>query len=83
MALEVSEFRITLPGTLLRATIMSLEAARNLPIPDLLRVLNEKLGLEYTRLQEAPIPCTVPVSFLRSEVSEPRLTHLDKRGSGV
>ena len=50
---------------------MSLEAARNLSIPDLFGVLNEKLGLEYTRLQEAPISCTVLVTFLRSEVSEP------------
>jgi len=62
---------------------MSLEAARNLPIPNLLRVLNEKLGLEYTRLQEALISCTVPVTFLRSEVSEPRSTRFDKCGSGV
>jgi len=53
---------------------MSLEAARDLPIPDLVRVLNEKLGLEYTRLQETPISCTMSATSLRSEVSEPRST---------
>ena len=35
---------------------MSPEAARDLSIPDLLRALNEKLGLECARLQEAPLP---------------------------
>lgn len=62
---------------------MSLEAARDLPIPDLVRVLNEKLGLEYTRLQETPISCTMYVTSLQSEVSEPDRPRFDKRGSGV
>lgn len=46
---------------------MPLEAARDLSIPDLLRVLNEKLCLECTRLQEAPLP---PAS-VESEVRIP------------
>ena len=62
---------------------MSLEAARNLSIPDLLSVLNEKLGLECTRLKETLLPCTVSATFLQSEVSEFRSTHFNKRGSGL
>ena len=49
--------------------IMSLEAARNLSIPDLFHLLGEKLDLECTRLQEAPLPPVMtPVSELESEV---------------
>jgi len=57
---------------LLAATIMSLETARDLSIPDLLRVLNEKLDLEYTRLRGTPLPPTVSVASLESEVSDYR-----------
>ena len=57
----------------LTATIMSLETARDLSIPDLLRLLNEKLGLECTRLQETPPPPLVDTASLESEVSSPEL----------
>jgi hypothetical protein len=36
------------------ATTMSLEAARDLSIPDLLRMLSEKLGLECTESDSIP-----------------------------
>ena len=55
------------------ATIMSLDTARGLSIPDLLRLLNEKLGLECTRLQETPPPPLVDTASLESEVSSPEL----------
>ena len=55
---------------------MCSEAARDLSIPDLLRALNEKLGLECARLQEAPVPHTVSAAFLESEVSESQSAHL-------
>ena len=44
---------------------MSLEATYDLSIQDLLRVLNEKLSLECTRIQENPTSRT----SLESEVS--------------
>ncbi|KAF9786413.1 hypothetical protein BJ322DRAFT_1059468, partial [Thelephora terrestris] len=48
---------------------MSLEAARNLSIPDLFRVLNEKLNLECTRLQETPLlPVVTPASEVESKI---------------
>ena len=52
------------------AAAMSLEAALNLSIPELLRVLNEKLGLECTRAQQLRLP-SVPASItsLGAEVS--------------
>jgi len=56
---------------------MPLEAARDLSIPDLLRVLNEKLCLECTRLQEAPLPPASVESEVRIPVS------LSDCGSGV
>ena len=52
---------------------MSLEAARGLSIPDLLRLLNEKLGLECTRVREIPLSPAVPAPTLGSEVSTRRL----------
>ena len=45
---------------------MSPEAARDLPVPDLLRALKEKLSLECTWLQPSP---RVSAAFLESEVS--------------
>jgi hypothetical protein len=48
---------------------MSLEAARDLSFTDLLRMLIEKLDLEYTRLRETALPP-------KSVVSAPRSTHL-------
>ena len=50
---------------------MSLEAARDLSIPDLLRVLNEKLGLQFTTLRNTPLPPAVSTASLEYEVSEP------------
>lgn len=48
---------------------MSLEAARDLSIPDL-RVLNEKLNLECTWLRAIPLPPPVTsVDLLESEAS--------------
>ena len=58
--------------TLLTATVMSLEAARNLSISDLLHLLNEKLGLEYTRLRETHLPPVTSAASLESEVTMPR-----------
>ena len=52
-------------------TVMSLEATRDLSIPDLLCLLNEKLGLECTRLQETPLPPLAATASLESEVSVP------------
>ena len=48
---------------------MSLEAARGLSIFELLCVLNEKLNLEHTRLQDTPLPPVGPAASLESEVS--------------
>jgi hypothetical protein len=50
-----------------RSTI-SLEAARDLSIPELLRLLNEKLDVGFTKLQETVLP-TVSAASLKSEVS--------------
>ncbi|KAF9784596.1 hypothetical protein BJ322DRAFT_853518 [Thelephora terrestris] len=42
---------------------MSLEAARDLSIPDLLRVLNEKLSLECTKIQVFPVVSADSLEF--------------------
>ena len=48
---------------------MPFEAARDLSIPDLLRVLSEKLNQECSRLQENPLPPVVTPAFeVESEV---------------
>jgi len=47
---------------------MSSEAVRNLSISDLLRALNEKLGLEYARVLEIRLPLFVSAS-LETDVS--------------
>ena len=49
---------------------MSLEAVRDLSIPDLLRVLNEKIGLEFTTLRNTSLPPAVSAASLEFEVSE-------------
>ena len=54
---------------------MSLKTAHDLSIPDLLRLLNGKLGLECTRLQETPLPPPATTT-LESEVSPPELVDL-------
>ena len=61
---------------------MSLEAARSLSIPDLLRVLSEKLNLECTRSQETPLPPVfTPASAVESEVRAPQSVYLTEHGS--
>ena len=50
---------------------MSLEAAYNLSISDLLHVLSEKLGLESSKLRGISLPLTRLASSLESEVSAP------------
>lgn len=58
---------------------MALEAARDLSVQDLLRVLNEKLGLECTRLRETPLPPVVSAASLEPEVmASTLLDHLDE-----
>ena len=63
---------------LLEATTMSLEVAYNLSISDLLHVLNEKLGLESSKLRGISLPTTCSAGSLESEVSVPRWVNLDK-----
>ena len=48
---------------------MTLETARDLSIADLLRMLNEKLGLECTRVQGTRLPPAVSATSLEREVS--------------
>jgi hypothetical protein len=55
---------------------MSLEAACDLSFTDLLRVLSEKLGREYTRLQGTRLPPAVSAASLEPEVSAPRLANV-------
>ena len=59
---------------------MSMEAARDLSIPDLLRVLNEKLRLDCTRIQGFP---AVSTDSLGSEVGESRSAHLNGSDSAA
>ena len=82
--------RVTVTGDPLEAlsitaTIMSLDTARGLSIPDLLRLLNDKLGLECARLRETPLPPIVATAPLESEVSPPKLIDLrsNKLGRGI
>ena len=60
---------------------MSSEAALDLSIPELLRVLNEKLGLECTRAREIRLPA-VPASItsLEAEASIPQLAYFGECG---
>jgi len=63
---------------------MPLEAALNLSVPDLLRVLNDKLVLECTRVREIPLPPVLAsITTLRAEVSTPLSISLNKRCSGI
>lgn len=54
---------------ILPSTAMSLEAARDLSISELLRVLNEKLDLECTRLRDAPFSLVSSTASLELEVT--------------
>ena len=60
---------------------MSSNAALNLSVPELLRTLNEKLGLECTRARES---CSPPIlssiSSAEAEVSGSRSIHLNEGG---
>ena len=48
---------------------MSLQAARELSIPDLLRVLSEKFNVECAGLRETPVlPLITPASEVESKV---------------
>ena len=47
---------------------MSLEASRELSIPELLRVLDEKLGIEYSRVREIPPSLAVSAATRELEV---------------
>jgi len=60
---------------------MSLEAARDLSILDLLRVLTEKLGLESFRLREACLLLTT--ASLEAEVSTPLICPPDGREAAL
>ena len=62
---------------------MSREAACDLSIPDLLRALNEKLGLKHARFQKTPLSLAMSAALLESEVSEPQLAHFNERDGGV
>ena len=48
--------------------IMSMKAAQKLSIPQLLRVLDKKLDMEYSRGRQTPIPLTVLEASLPPEV---------------
>lgn len=61
---------------LVAPTIMSLEAARDFSIPDLLRLVDKKLDLECIRIRVSPI---TSAALLESEVSNPCST-LGERG---
>jgi hypothetical protein len=52
---------------------MSLEAARDLSVTDLLHMLCEKLEQEYTRLRETRLPPALSAASVELEVSVPRL----------
>jgi hypothetical protein len=54
---------------------MSLEAARDLSVPDLLCVLHEKLDMERTRPREIRLPAIVSTASLEPEVSIPWSTY--------
>lgn len=47
---------------------MSLEAARNLSVQDLFRVLKEKLSLELAQMRDSPTSRPAPDASLESEV---------------
>ena len=62
--------------------VMSLEAARKLSVLELLRVLDEKLDLEFTRVRETCLH-RAPAAFLEAEVSTPRVIYLRGFNGGV
>ena len=59
---------------------MSLEAARNLDIQDLLGVLGEKLDMECTRLREIRLP---PTSLVPEVSPSYQSVHPNGYGRGV
>ena len=64
------------------SVIMSLEAARDLSITDILRILNEKVDFECARVRTIPMPPPVLAASLEAEVSAP--TSIDpSQGAGV
>ena len=49
---------------------MSLQATSDLSVPELVRLLNEKLGLKSTGLREIRISPSISASALEPEVSD-------------
>lgn len=62
---------------------MSLEAARNLSIPELLHVLNENLHWECNGLREYHPPPAISTASLKAEVSTQKSAYLSDRGSEI
>ena len=60
---------------------MSLEAARDLSIPDLILVLNEKLNLECSNILKSPLPPAASLASVESKVRAPSSAYLNKRGT--
>jgi hypothetical protein len=73
------DHRSTLSLTSLEIVVMSSEAILNLSIPDLIHMLDERLGLECAKLQDTSLPPAMGSASLEAEVSEPRSTHLGGR----
>lgn len=57
---------------------MSLEAARELSIPELIRALNEKINVEWSSLLVTPLPPGASVASVRSEVRTSWPIYLDE-----
>ena len=71
-----------LPYSCAAAAIMSSDAVLNLSVLELLRALNEKLGLECTTVREGCfLPILDPISA-EAEVSGPRSIHLNEESNG-
>ena len=77
--------RLWLTGAALPAMTMSLEAACDLSIQDLLHVLNEKLSLEWAQIRTIPTSHAVPAASLESEVStrQPILAPMRSNSHGL
>ena len=60
--------------------IMSSEAARNLSVFELLQALNDKLDLEFARVEGICSLPAVPAAPLQTEVSTPRKIYLHDVG---
>ena len=73
-----------LPHTCTAATTMSLEAALDLSVPQLLRVLDEKIGLECSRVRGIRLPpISTSITSLEVEVSAPYSIYIPTRRSNL